>query len=176
MLIIMQNLFSYIATELFVDTMETVATRGYDGPPIASNKTILENISKALLYLHNQNIIHGNVNPRAVVLCSTADPNKPPVIKLADLEVSGGRDGWKSPEYLTDPECLNEACDVFSLGILFAFLLSNGQHPYGSPHMQNSNILFGNFHLNPNLDLITSDLITQMLEQEPIRQVTIKKI
>ena len=168
------SLYSYIATELFVDTMETVATRGYKGPSIGSNKIILEHIANALFYLHNQNIIHGNVNPRAVVLCSTEDPNKPPVIKLADFEVSGGRDGWKSPEYLTDPECLNEACDVFSLGILFAFLLSNGQHPFGSPHMQNSNILFGFYHLDPNLDLVTLDLITQMLEQEPIRRITLK--
>ena len=118
--------------------METVATRGYDGPPIGPLKTILEQITKALLYMHDQKIVHGNINPRAVVLCSTEDPNKPPVAKLADFEVSGGRDGWKSPEYLTDQECLNEACDVFSLGILIGYLLSNGQHPFGTPHMQNS--------------------------------------
>ena len=69
------------------------------------------------------------------------------------------RDGWKAPEYELNPENLSQASDVntklsayadvifqqdiafiqvFSLGIVFAYLLSNGQHPFGAVHLQQS--------------------------------------
>ena len=42
----------------------------------------------------------------------------------------GGTEGWQSPEAMLN-DGATQASDVFSLGLIFFFVLSGGEHPFG---------------------------------------------
>ena len=173
-------LHSYIATEPSQDTLETIALKSYDGPPVGSFKEILETITHALLYLNDQGILHGNINPQAIVLCNppAESEDKTPIVKLANFEIIGGREGWVAPEYELDPDKISPVSDVFSLGIVFSYILHNGQHPFGPVHLQQSNILFGHLHLSEEKvnDPTAIDLLRRMLEGDPEKRISVKGV
>ncbi|KAI6782620.1 Serine/threonine-protein kinase-like protein [Emericellopsis cladophorae] len=66
------------------------------------------------------------------------------------------------------------AIDVFALGLIFFYVLTNGQHPYdcGDRYMREVNIRRGNYDLSP-LDSLgdfaweAKDLISSMLHEDP---------
>lgn len=158
-----------------------MALKSYDGPSIGSTKEILEQVTKGLVYLHSQGILHGNINPQSIVICSSqveGEEVMPPIIKLANFEVIGGREGWTAPEYELDPDKVSFAADVFSLGIVFSYVLHNGQHPFGPIHLQQSNILFGHMHLSVEKvnDPTAIDLIRRMLDPNPEKRLTAKGV
>ena len=225
-------LCSYIATEPSQDTLEVVALKGYDGPPIGTNKEILAQVTEGLIYMHEMGFIHGNINPQSCVICipdGSPSPSRPssrrsslvtgppsrrsstatgppsrktssvnppalrrestmadmddtsPMVKLANFEVIdlvGGRDGWIAPEYDLEVEKICQNSDVFSLGIVFAYLLYNGQHPFGPIHLQQSNILFGYYHLSEEKlnDPMAIDLMRRMLEPDPEKRISAKGV
>jgi len=97
------------------------------------------------------------------------------------LQVSGTM-GWLAPEImgteegkeskrteLTDkpPNKLTKAVDIFSLGCVFHFVLTKGQHPFGPELLRQSNILSGSYDLSALKDPLTADLIKSMLSFEP---------
>ncbi|KAK4002203.1 hypothetical protein OUZ56_004046 [Daphnia magna] len=184
--------FYYIATEISTDTLEVLALKGVEGrkntepesakPAVGTHKDVLHQITRAVAYLHDKKIIHGNINPQSIVICSqepTLNDLKPsPRAKLANFEVEGAREGWKAPEYELKPEDLSPASDVFSLGVVFAYLLSNGLHPFGPVHLQQSNILFGFLHLSEEKlnDPSAVDLMKRMLDSDPTTRITIKGV
>ena len=51
-----------------------------------------------------------------------------------------GTDGWIAPEMLNS-ERTTCAVDIFSLGCVFYYVLSNGKHPFGDPLRRQANIL-----------------------------------
>lgn len=97
------NLNSYIATEISTDTLEVLALKGVEGrkntepesakPAVGTHKDVLHQITRAVAYLHDKKIIHGNINPQSIVICSqepTLNDLKPsPRAKLANFEVEG---------------------------------------------------------------------------------------
>lgn len=182
--------FNYIATEVSNDTLEVLALTGMDErsnkeqeseKSVGTHKEILYQITKAVQYLHKKGMVHSNIHPQSIVICD-GDPLvelKPaPKIKLANFEIEGSREGWKAPEYELNPENLTQASDVFSLGIVFAYLLSSGQHPFGAIHLQQSNILFGFMHLSEEKlnDPSAVDLIKRMLDIDPATRITMNGI
>ena len=96
-------IFSYIATEISTDTLEVLALKGVEDrtnkePEAAeksagSNKEILHNITKAVAYFHNKNMIHGNINPQSIVICepepTLTDLKPTPKAKLSNFEIDG---------------------------------------------------------------------------------------
>lgn len=216
---------SYIATEPSQDTLEVVALKGYEGPPIGTNKEILAQLTEGLVYMHELGFIHGNINPQSCVICipdGSPSPSRPssrrsslvngptgrrmsttsgppsrktssvnapnlrrestiadlddttPTVKLANFEIIGGREGWIAPEYDLDVDKICQNSDVFSLGIVFAYLLYNGQHPFGPIHLQQSNILFGYYHLSEEKlnDPMAVDLVRRMLEPDSDKRIS----
>lgn len=67
------------------------------------------------------------------------------------------------------------AIDIFSLGCVFYFFLSNGSHPYGDRYLREANIVKGEYSLD-FLELLGSqgvaarDLISRMLERDPTKR------
>lgn len=51
-----------------------------------------------------------------------------------------GTDGWIAPEMLNG-ERTTCAVDIFSLGCVFYYVLSDGKHPFGDPLRRQANIL-----------------------------------
>ncbi|EHK50205.1 serine/threonine kinase IRE1 [Trichoderma atroviride IMI 206040] len=116
---------------------------------------------------------------------------------------AAGTTGWRAPELLLDddgqnpaaqdgsthsgsgtilvgdPTLLNgrratRAIDIFSLGLVFFYVLTNGSHPFdcGDRYMREVNIRKGNYNLDP-LDSLgdfsyeAKDLISSMLQADP---------
>lgn len=89
---------------------------------------------------------------------------------------AGGTSGWRAPELLDDStrkmiesiaeedgkvesptvsfydhatkQRLTRAIDIFSMGCVFYYVLSNGEHPFGSRYLREANIIRGNCDLS----------------------------
>jgi MAP/microtubule affinity-regulating kinase len=99
-------------------------------------KRLFHQITKAISYLHNLGIAHGDIKPDNIVL--TSDGNA----KLIDFgyckESLLGFDDDKSgtvkyapPEFLRSGAYNTRKADIWSLGILL-FVMATGRFPYGS--------------------------------------------
>ncbi|KAJ3221695.1 bifunctional endoribonuclease/protein kinase ire1 [Clydaea vesicula] len=84
----------------------------------------------------------------------------------------------ESSSLVTDPTLSNlgikvsKKIDIFSSGLVFFYVLSLGQHPFGDKFVREINILKGNYKLS-SLDIIgeegveAKDLIKRMIEKDP---------
>lgn len=106
---------------------------------------------------------------------------------------AAGTSGWRAPELLIDENDfvnntttdsdlhsiseplvfdsisnrrLTRAIDIFSMGCVFFYVLTNGQHPFGDRYLREGNIIKGEFNLD-SLEILpnpfeSKDLISQM--------------
>ncbi|KAH6675243.1 serine/threonine-protein kinase/endoribonuclease IRE1 [Plectosphaerella plurivora] len=120
---------------------------------------------------------------------------------------AAGTSGWRAPELLVDDDReLTEASinsgsgtilngdmtsgrratrsiDIFSLGLVFFYVLTNGQHPFdcGDRYMREVNIRKGNYNLTP-LDVLgdfaaeAKDLVSSMLNDDPKQRPNTKEV
>ena len=109
---------------------------------MCDNPTILKQITCALEYLHEKQIFHRDLKPSNVVI-SCPDGTLQPRMKLANFGYSRvsktalplwklvGTKGWMAPEvYYLDS--FTFSMDIFSLGLIFSYVLSGGFHAFGS--------------------------------------------
>lgn len=87
---------------------------------------ILRQIASCLEEIHANNGVHGYLNPTSVVLNSDGE--------VVDIQFRPGNPAeeealknWRPAEEQT------KAGDIFALGCLFVYILSEGQHPFGDP-------------------------------------------
>ncbi|CAG8710415.1 10145_t:CDS:2, partial [Acaulospora morrowiae] len=120
-----------------------------------------QQIAEAIMHLHSNNIIHGNLNPRNVLVHNGS-------IKISDfgiyrittlpsislLKLTGSLE-YSDPVFLKEMEKYSrtKAFDIYSIGMLF-WQISSGQCPYRSNHFQDE------------LDLVT--FITNGNREAPI--------
>jgi len=92
------------------------------------------------------------------------------------LTAEVGSAGWKAPEILLN---LNKGkpVDIFSLGCIYFFLATGGQHPFGDIYQREQNILNGLY----SLELLENDyelrsLVGKMIEKDARKRYTIKEV
>ena len=123
---------------------------------LGDNKEILRQIVAALDHLHDRmKIVHRDLKPQNILISSS----RPALIKVADfgysrmgtanesvlqrsLQPGGseyskmyrpyGTDGWNGPEQYNGPREYSYWIDIFPLGCICGFVLSNGKHPFNS--------------------------------------------
>ncbi|KAI9812511.1 MAG: bifunctional endoribonuclease/protein kinase ire1 [Thelocarpon impressellum] len=117
---------------------------------------------------------------------------------------AAGTSGWRAPELLVDddasPQTLStsdtihsgetsepaiidtlsnrratRAIDIFSLGCVFFYILSRGNHPFGDRYMREANIVKGQYNLEQLQELAdygyeATALIERMLDHDPRRR------
>lgn len=125
---------------------------------------------------------------------------------------AAGTSGWRAPELLLDDDAressmvdasthsgsgsalvndngmssgrrATRAIDIFSLGLVFFYVLTNGAHPFdcGDRYMREVNIRKGSYNLKP-LDVLgdfaeeAKDLIASMLDADPRRRPTAREV
>ena len=129
--------------------------------PYQLRYVILSQIVEGVKHLHANEIIHRDLKPHNILYrrIISEDGNRQLVMKLADFGCSRsvpagaihytrtetkkgdysvtfrpfGTDGWLAPEVLNGVKELTppEAVDIYPLGLIIAFTLCEGQHPYG---------------------------------------------
>ncbi|XP_065660136.1 serine/threonine-protein kinase/endoribonuclease IRE1 isoform X2 [Hydra vulgaris] len=179
------KLFQYIALELCQATLqEYVHVSTFEKKGLTPSDVLFQTLS-GIAHLHSLNIVHRDIKPHNVLI---SYPNASGVIKamISDFGLckklafgrhsfssrSGiGTDGWIAPEVLSREANITRACDIFSYGCVFYYVLSGGLHPFGDNFCRQSNILSGQYSLE-NLGYLENefeakDLLKLMLSVEP---------
>ncbi|ODM88508.1 Serine/threonine-protein kinase/endoribonuclease IRE1, partial [Orchesella cincta] len=110
------------------------------------------------------NIVHRDLKPENILL--TASPTK---VKIADFGLSrdkfwmegtsvantaSGTQGWVAPKILAQVDAGEKApkftfsSDVFALGCLYYYVVTNGKHPFGDSMRRVGNIADGKVLIN----------------------------
>lgn len=155
------RMFRYIALELCQATLSEYMQGDCDTTTIKPLE-ILEQATMGLAHLHSLDIVHRDIKPHNVLI---SVPNYKGEVKamISDfglckkLQVgrdsfsrrSGvtGTDGWIAPEMLTGTGRTTASVDLFSMGCLYYYVLSNGSHPFGDVLRRQANILNGTYDL-----------------------------
>lgn len=164
------RMFRYIALELAEATLQDYVTGKYDRGKI-SVKNILHQATSGLAHLHLLDIVHRDIKPHNVLL-SVPGPRGEVRAMISDFGLckklqlgrvsfsrrSGitGTDGWIAPEMLNG-ERTTCAVDIFSLGCVFYYVLSDGTHPFGDPLRRQANILCGETNLTALQGISSND-------------------
>ncbi|XP_076627174.1 serine/threonine-protein kinase/endoribonuclease Ire1 isoform X1 [Colletes latitarsis] len=181
------RMFRYIALELAEATLQDYVTGRYDRQKISA-KSILRQATSGLAHLHFLDIVHRDIKPHNVLL-STPGPRGEVRAMISDFGLckklqlgrvsfsrrSGvtGTDGWIAPEMLNGNRTTC-AVDIFSLGCVFYYVLSDGKHPFGDPLRRQANILCGESDLTALQDGLSQStkelaliLIKAMIASDP---------
>ncbi|CAJ0606189.1 unnamed protein product [Cylicocyclus nassatus] len=153
--------FRYLALELCVASLNDYVTEETirEKVPISSTE-LLRQATEGLAHLHIMQIVHRDMKPqnvllstagargvRAVIsdfgLCKRVQPGRQSLSKRSGL---AGTDGWIAPEALIC-ESTSFPVDVFSLGCIFYYVLSDGEHPFGDSLHRQTNIINGEYTL-----------------------------
>nr|XP_053647174.1 peripheral plasma membrane protein CASK-like isoform X1 [Cherax quadricarinatus] len=148
----------------------------------------MRQILEALLYCHENDIIHRDIKPHCVLLA--CKENSAPVklggfgvaIQLQDGElVNGGRIGtphFMSPE-VVERQPYGKPVDVWSAGVLLHILLSGTLPFYGTKDRLYDSICQAKLHLTtPTWECISDhakDLVRRMLTFDPNERITVKE-
>ena len=166
---VLLNMYRYYAMPLCQATLDHIFEGNHECPMPSIIQTMLQ-IAKAVEYIHSLSMIHRGIKPANFLV--HVNEGQSATIKLCDfdllLQVDGNGFGtdcgikgtlaWMAPELLDLASSIghwNESepitipvngikCDVFSTGLVFAFLLLYGRHPYGGPfyrktYLENNN-------------------------------------
>uniref|UniRef100_A0A914V853 non-specific serine/threonine protein kinase n=1 Tax=Plectus sambesii TaxID=2011161 RepID=A0A914V853_9BILA len=158
-------------------------------------KSILENLACGVAYLHSAKIVHRDIKPTNILL--TKPKNGEMRAKISDFGLSKvqrpergsvtrsglrGSPGWTAPEmYDSTKPTTTHAMDIFSLGCVFYYTLTVGEHPFGDHYRREGNIINraqpSLIHpLNaPDHETATA-LIRKMIEHDPILRPSAVKV
>jgi len=160
---------------------------------VGDKKAVISQICQGLRFLHEKNVIHRDLKPTNILI-SRPDgswENKRRM-KISDFDVSrvlkphkrnftktksSGSQGWTAPEMYKDAR-YTIASDIFSLGCVITFILSDGEHPFGSQDDRDFNIRKAEKPVIPTniKDSSALDLINSMINFDPTARPTIQQI
>lgn len=177
--------FLYIALELCQANLEDVVVR---------KSVSLDNISDALaqmtaglVHLHRLQIVHRDIKPANILVVPAASGIRVLISdfglckKLEPDESSfrgttaSGTSGWRAPELLRGNR-VSKLVDIFSLGLVFFYLLTGGGHPFGDRYSREGNILKGKVSLDSVSDAEGRDLIRKMLDLDPRKRIRTENV
>lgn len=153
--------------------------------------------------LKPQNILIGdNANIRLLIsdfgLCKKLDTDQSS-FRATGQNLASGTSGWRAPELLLKQDIseispntvspgfnngeghrLTRAIDIFSLGCIFYYILTQGNHPFGDRYLREANIIKGEYVLS-GLDKYSDatelkHLINLMINENPALRPTTSQI
>ncbi|KAF8360592.1 hypothetical protein PRIPAC_87515, partial [Pristionchus pacificus] len=173
------NLFRYLVLELCIGSLSDYVENRKPEISLTSEE-ILRQATKGLSHLHSLKIVHRDLKPsnilfstrggtvRAVIsdfgLCKKI---KPDMNSLSSGSGIVGSMGWMSPEALK-LQSTSFPTDIFSIGLVFYYVLTGGSHPYGEHYQRSSNIVEGKYSLIGLKTAESRRLISLALTHSPI--------
>ncbi|XP_052869117.1 uncharacterized protein LOC128274834 [Anopheles cruzii] len=205
--------FRYIAIELCAGTLEDYVTELSKAPSAILEATtetvslrdkispqeIMHQATKGMAHLHGLGIVHRDVKPQNILL-SLPDNRGCVLVKISDFGLSKklnngkesfsqnsgvtGTYGWQAPEMQPDLRATTSV-DIFSLGCVFYYVLSDGFHPFGDNLKRQANILSGEYDLgmlrreNPlpdNRTVLAEEIIRDMIQSDASKRPSARAI
>ncbi|KAJ8131760.1 hypothetical protein O1611_g1866 [Lasiodiplodia mahajangana] len=203
--------FLYIALELCQASLSDIIDRPHQFQELARAgemdlPRVLLQVANGLSFLHDLRIVHRDLKPQNILLEGGQSSFG------ATTAHAAGTSGWRAPELLLDDDAreasnmsmssihsdsssqlvsadvmpnrrATRAIDIFSLGLVFFYVLTKGLHPFdcGDRYMREVNIRKGQFSLKP-LDVLgdvayeAKALIETMLRADPRARPTAKDV
>ena len=181
--------------------MEEYVSGKYEGPRFKNGKEILRQVTQGLAHLHLKGIVHRDVKPTNILIFVPEEGlDTEPQIKLADFGLSkaletdrddytntnvtnpNGTRGWMAPE-MYQLNRIDSKVDIFPLGCIFAYTLTEGKHPFGD----DPDLRIGRIKQKGAMILIQTDLkndsteeafelIKTMLDMDPANRPTADEV
>ncbi|GFO02319.1 serine/threonine-protein kinase/endoribonuclease ire1 [Plakobranchus ocellatus] len=177
--------FRYIALELCAATVQDYIEQRYSPPIQLKAEDILYQAMAGIKHLHSLDIVHRDVKPHNVLISLPNSKNEVRCMisdfglckKLAAGRYSfsrrsgaAGTEGWIAPEMLDEKQRTTCAVDIFSMGCLFYYVLTEGRHPFGESLRRQANILCGDYnfkYLPGDEHYVSRKLIERMIAFDP---------
>jgi serine/threonine protein kinase/outer membrane protein assembly factor BamB len=146
-----------------------------------SKRDLLYQLLCAIVHIHSLGIVHRDLKPQNILISEDLK------VKLSDMGLGkrldknkssfqtsiGGTLGWQAPEILNGYDRMTRAIDVFSLGCIIYYVLSNGEHPFGNRFQRESNILKSKYYIqHKDIPLEVAHLIEKMICSKPEKRIS----
>lgn len=189
--------FVYIVLERCSKTLQTIIDDGEE-LSLEDKVRILRECTMGLEHLHHSNVVHRDIKPHNILitqkgrvllsdfgLCKMV-PHDQSSIAMSH-QASSGTVGWRAPECILIEEAekissnvelrVKKSMDIYSLGILFYFVLSDGRHPFGDRLGREMRIVGGEEgSLVGITDPSTISLIRRMLSTSPKERPSLEEV
>jgi len=189
--------------ELCSGTLDEYFNKIYKGPRFRNEREILHQVTRGLAHLHKLKIVHRDIKPANLLIFVPTDEsnNNKPQMKLADFNISKmlktefdkdftntsktnpkGTRGWMAPE-VYESNRFDFKVDVWALGLIFAYTLTGGKHPFGEDLITRTDrirkkepmVLKETDLMGKNMDG-AFEVITSMLMVEAINRPTVTDV
>ncbi len=178
-----------------------------EAPILFSNFTIeekvklFEQIMQGIAFLHRVNLVHRDLKPQNILVKFVADE---PLVLISDFGLSrrlvesessfhataaSGTLGWRAPELIFNEESaafrqelqgpvkIGRSVDIFAAGLVFCYLLSGGQHAFGSKLVRESNIVTNKLQVDRSLlSEEAEDLLKLMLKMKAKKRPSAEQV
>ncbi|KAJ6239817.1 ire1-related [Anaeramoeba flamelloides] len=155
---------------------------------IATNSLyrFLHQIVDGMVFLHDLRIVHRDLKPQNILVDQNGIPKitdfslcknlKEGEKSFSNTERAVGTKGWQAQEVLLEKR-VNPKIDVFALGCVFHYILTQGKHPFGENYEREINIRNEKPDLSPLMKMSEAyDLISWMIESDPNKRPTMKEV